>query len=94
MNSLLSGIMKQCVRAMYDILEMKWEMVPKFKSMCLRTADCMFFKAMRDFFWGCGIDLENIDEKRQVKCKKLCTQNFRFEWNEYGGMVNKDTNHG
>ena len=56
---------------MYDILEMKWEMVPKFKSMCLRTADCMFFKAMRDFFWGCGIDLENIYEKRQLNVKNF-----------------------
>ena len=44
--------MKQCVKAMYDILEMKWEMVPKFKSMCLRTGDCMFFKATRDLFSG------------------------------------------
>ena len=62
---------KQCVKAMYDILEMKWETVPKFKSMCLRTVDCMFFEAMRDFFWGCGIDLENIDEKRQLNAKNF-----------------------
>ena len=73
--------MKQCVRAMYDVLEMKWEMVPKFKSMCLRTADCMFFEAMRDFFWGCGIDLENIDEKRWLNVK-----NFAPKTSDLNGM--------
>ena len=73
--------MKQCVRAMYDFLETKWETVPKFKSMCLRTADCMFFEAMRDFFWGCGIDLENMDEKRQFNAK-----NFAPKTSDLNGM--------
>ena len=72
---------KQCVKAMYDVLETKWEMVPKFKSMCLRTLDCMFFKATRDFFWGCGIDLENIDEKRWLNAK-----NFGPKTSDLNGM--------
>ena len=62
---------KQCVITMYDVLETKWETVPNFKSMCLRTADCMFFEATRDLFWGCGIDLETINEKRHLNAKKF-----------------------
>ena len=73
--------MKQCVRAMYDILEMKWEMVPKFKSMCLRTADYVFwsyeglFLGMWDWPW------KYLWEK-VVKCKK----NFAPKTSDLNGM--------
>ena len=66
---------------MYNILETKWEMVSKFKLLCLRTADSMFFEATRDFFWGCGMDLENIDEKRWLNAK-----NFAPKSSDLNGM--------
>ena len=48
---------------MYDVLEMKWKTVPKFKSMCLRTLDCMFFEAMRTVSGDVGLTLKILMRK-------------------------------
>ena len=49
---------------------------------------------MRDFFWGCGIDLENTDEKRQLNAKNFRPKTSDLNRMNMVGMVNKDTDCG
>ena len=57
--------MEDLVYWMFLFLCEKWDSVPQFQDECFHYMHKLYFEAIADTFWGCGLDIKTIEQAKQ-----------------------------